>query len=40
MPRSHCCPILAGEPVSLQRILGYLMAPMCWLMGVPWGEAQ
>ncbi len=28
-----------GAPVTLQRILGVLMAPMVWLAGVPWAEA-
>lgn len=32
-------PDVAGEPLSLERLLGYLMAPVCWLMGVPWSEA-
>ena len=32
-------PNAAGEPVSLERILGIVMAPVCWLMGVPWTEA-
>jgi CNT family concentrative nucleoside transporter len=32
-------PAIGGEPVSLQRLLGYVMAPVCWLMGVPWSEA-
>jgi CNT family concentrative nucleoside transporter len=32
-------PAIGGEPVSLQRLLGYAMAPVCWLMGVPWSEA-
>jgi len=32
-------PAIAGEPVSLQRLLGYVMAPVVWLMGVPWNEA-
>jgi concentrative nucleoside transporter, CNT family len=32
-------PDVAGAPVSLQRTLGVVMAPVCWLMGVPWGEA-
>lgn len=27
-------------PLSLQRILGVIMAPIAWLMGVPWQEAQ
>ncbi len=25
--------------VSLQGMLGYLMAPVCWLMGLPWSQA-
>jgi CNT family concentrative nucleoside transporter len=33
-------PEIAGAPISLQRILGYVMAPVCWLMGVPWSEAE
>lgn len=32
-------PDVAGSPISLQRLLGYVMAPVCWLMGVPWAEA-
>jgi CNT family concentrative nucleoside transporter len=28
-----------GTPVTLQRLLGLLMAPVAWLMGVPWQEA-
>ena len=32
-------PAVGGEPVSLQRLLGTAMAPVCWLMGVPWSEA-
>ncbi len=32
-------PQVAGAPVSLQRMLGIVMAPVCWLMGVPWSEA-
>ncbi|MBL8673264.1 MAG: nucleoside:proton symporter [Rhodospirillales bacterium] len=32
-------PDIAGAPVTLQRILGLVMAPVCWLMGVPWSEA-
>jgi CNT family concentrative nucleoside transporter len=32
-------PALAGAPVTLQRLLGYVMAPVCWLMGIPWAEA-
>ncbi|HKY85367.1 MAG TPA: nucleoside transporter C-terminal domain-containing protein [Pseudorhodoplanes sp.] len=32
-------PDIAGAPVTLQRVLGLLMAPVCWLMGIPWSEA-
>jgi CNT family concentrative nucleoside transporter len=32
-------PSIAGEPVSLQRVLGFVMAPLTWLAGVPWHEA-
>src|SRR4051812_24881585 len=32
-------PDLGGAPLSLQRMLGYAMAPVCWLMGVPWPQA-
>lgn len=33
-------PAVSGAPLSLQRILGWLMAPVVWLMGIPWAEAQ
>ena len=33
-------PEIGGKPVTLQRILGVLMAPLVWLAGVPWPEAQ
>jgi CNT family concentrative nucleoside transporter len=32
-------PDLGGSAISLQRMLGYAMAPVCWLMGLPWNEA-
>lgn len=32
-------PEIGGAPVSLQRILGVLMAPLVWLAGIPWSEA-
>ena len=32
-------PDLYGAPVTLQRLLGFVMAPVCWLMGIPWSEA-
>ena len=31
-------PEVAGEPVSLQRLLGFLFAPLVWLMGIPLHE--
>ncbi len=33
-------PALNGAALTLQRIFGWLMSPVVWLMGVPWGEAQ
>jgi CNT family concentrative nucleoside transporter len=32
-------PDLGGEKISLQRMLGYAMAPVCWLIGLPWPQA-
>ena len=32
-------PEIGGGAITLQRLLGYAMAPVCWLMGVPWAEA-
>jgi CNT family concentrative nucleoside transporter len=28
-----------GAPLTLQRTLGWIMAPVCWLMGIPWSQA-
>lgn len=33
-------PPLAGEPLTLQRILGWLFAPLAWIMGIEWRDAQ
>ncbi|MDD3311088.1 nucleoside transporter C-terminal domain-containing protein [Pseudodesulfovibrio sp.] len=33
-------PDVAGGPLTLQRILGWIMSPVVWLIGVPWSEAQ
>ena len=33
-------PPVAGEALTLQRLLGWLLAPLAWLMGIPWGEAR
>ena len=32
-------PDAGGKAISLQRTLGYAMAPVCWLMGLPWPQA-
>jgi CNT family concentrative nucleoside transporter len=32
-------PEIAGAKITLQRMLGIVMAPICWLMGLPWNEA-
>jgi CNT family concentrative nucleoside transporter len=32
-------PDVGGAGLSLQRLLGYVMAPICWLMGLPWPQA-
>lgn len=32
-------PDAMGQPLALQRVLGWIMAPVVWLMGVPWAEA-
>ena len=31
--------IIAGEPLSLSRILGWVFSPIAFAMGVPWSEA-
>lgn len=28
-----------GAPLTLQRLLGWVMAPVTWLLGIPWSEA-
>jgi len=30
---------LSGEPLSMSLILGYLLSPLAWIIGVPWSEA-
>src|SRR4029453_11770398 len=32
-------PEVAGQPITLQRVLGLAMAPLCWLLGMPWDQA-
>ncbi len=33
-------PLIEGAPLSLKRLFGWLFAPLMWLIGVPWAEAQ
>jgi CNT family concentrative nucleoside transporter len=32
-------PAMGGGPLTLERILGWVFAPVVWLYGVPWSEA-
>lgn len=32
-------PLISGSPLTLQRIFGFIMAPVTWLMGISWEEA-
>jgi CNT family concentrative nucleoside transporter len=32
-------PEFGGKPLTLQRLMGYIMAPIVWLMGIPLNEA-
>src|SRR5690606_35690061 len=29
-----------GQPLSLAAIFGFVLAPLAWLIGVPWGDAM
>jgi len=33
-------PFVGGEELTLKRIFGWIFAPLMWLIGVPWAEAQ
>ncbi|OGW36072.1 MAG: nucleoside:proton symporter [Nitrospirae bacterium GWC2_56_14] len=33
-------PDVGEKPLTLQRILGFVMAPVVWLFGIPWPQAQ
>jgi len=33
-------PLVGDEPLTLKRLFGWLFAPLMWLIGVPWGEAD
>ncbi len=30
---------LIGQPLSLSVILGYILSPLAWIIGIPWNEA-
>jgi CNT family concentrative nucleoside transporter len=32
-------PAVGGAPLTLERMLGWLLAPLAWLCGIPWAEA-
>jgi CNT family concentrative nucleoside transporter len=32
-------PDVGGTPLTLQRLLGWVLAPLAWLMGLPWEQA-
>lgn len=32
-------PVVGGAPLTLERAAGWLLAPLAWLLGVPWSEA-
>ena len=33
-------PDVSGAPLTLERALGWIMAPVAWLIGIPWEEAR
>ena len=33
-------PFPGAEPITLQKLFGYVFAPVSWLMGIPWSEAM
>ena len=32
-------PAVQGEPLTLQRLMGWTLAPVAWLLGIPWAES-
>jgi CNT family concentrative nucleoside transporter len=32
-------PAVAGAPLTLERVLGWVFSPFVWLLGVPWSQA-
>ena len=33
-------PDVQGQPLTMERIFGWLFAPLAWCMGIPWTESQ
>ena len=33
-------PDVQGHPLTMERIMGWLFAPLAWCMGIPWPESQ
>jgi len=33
-------PDVNGGPLALERVFGWVLSPIAWLMGIPWGESQ
>ncbi|WP_034641587.1 NupC/NupG family nucleoside CNT transporter [Desulfovibrio inopinatus] len=33
-------PDIAGGPITLERIFGFVLSPVVWLIGIPWAESQ
>lgn len=33
-------PEVAGQEITIRRVFGWLFAPIMWLMGIPWADAQ
>jgi concentrative nucleoside transporter, CNT family len=33
-------PHVGGQPLTLQRLLGFVMSPVVWLFGIPWSQVQ
>jgi len=33
-------PAFMGEPLTVERMLGWIFAPLVWLAGIPWAEAH
>ncbi|WP_240007960.1 NupC/NupG family nucleoside CNT transporter [Pseudaquidulcibacter saccharophilus] len=31
---------VAGAPLTLQRIFGFIFSPLAWVIGIPWNESQ